>query len=739
MIKGEWRNIFSHRKTGLTLIAILFVPLLYSSIFLSAFRNPYSKTRNLPIAVVNEDLGSTFAGQKLQLGKDLVHDLKQNHSFKWTFTNRKEAFKGLKNEDYYMVVEIPNDFSQNGSTLLDEHPSKMGLRYYTNPGKNYTASTIATSGMSKINEKISNSITKQYVVTLFNRINKVSDNLQKASNGANKIDQAAYKITNASKTLQDYLQRFAAGTVLLKDGTQRIYNGTQEFQTEIGHLSNGVQTLNSGMDHLDNGLGVLNKTGENLAKGSKELEQGANDLKSNLQQAYQGTIRFQEKIDPLLIALEGVNEKQPEMISQLNSLQQNLQAQNQLINEQKELIIKSKSLSEQEKQQLLSNLDHFMSPFTAGAPVDIDQGITEFKSMLLTVSQGSQQVQSQLDQFIEGQRSMYEGTKKLAEGQHTFSSNLGTFNKMLAEAHNGANKLTDGTSSVSDSILKMDHASNQYAKGIEKLNSSANQLSEGSQKLADGSASLYKGASHLSDGTGQLHSSLQSGAIKTNELKLNDKNYDMLSNPTKLESHKISEVNDYGAGLIPYILAIGLMASALFFSSTYQLKETTLEPSSGASWFLSKHSVVIMVGLVQSILAVSILIQGMGLDVKHAWGLYLFTILTSLTFLSLVQMLCTIFGKIGQILGFIILLLQIGGSSGIFPIALAPPFYQHIHAFLPMTYAIKGFRDLISIGNGLHDVWNQALILALFGLVFNASTFLFFVLQLKNKKSIPAT
>ncbi|MBT2699080.1 YhgE/Pip domain-containing protein [Bacillus sp. ISL-40] len=738
MIRGEWRNIFSHRKTGLTLIAILFIPLLYSSIFLSAFRNPYSKTGDLPIAVVNKDLGSTFAGQNLQLGKDLVHDLKQNHSFKWTFTNSKEAFKGLKNEDFYMVVEIPNDFSKNGSSLLDEHPSKMGLRYYTNPGKNYTASKIATSGMSKINEKISNSITKQYAITLFNSLNQVGDNLQKATDGANKIDQAANKITNASETLQDYLQSLAVGTVLFKDGTQRIYNGTQQFQTEIGQLSNGVQTLHSGMGNLENGLGVLNKNGEILSKGSKELEQGANDLKRNLQQAYQGTIGIQEKIDPLLIALEDVNEKKPEIISQLNSLQQIIQGQNQLIKEQKELINTSKSLSEQEKQQLLSNLDHFMSPSTTGAPVDLEQGITEFGSMLLTVSQGSQQVQSQLDQFVKGQLSMVEGAKKLAEGQHTFSSNLGTFNKMLAEGHSGANKLTNGTSAVSDSILKIEHASNPFVKGIEKLNSNANQLSEDSQKLAEGSASIYKGASQLSNGTGQLLSSLQSGATKANELKLNDKNFDMFSNPTKLESHKISEVNDYGAGLIPYILAIGLMASALFFVSTYQLKETPLEPSSGASWFLSKHSVVIMVGLVQSILAVTILIQGMGLEVKHVWGLYLFTILTSLTFLSLVQMLCTILGKIGQMLGFILLLLQIGGSSGTFPIALAPPFYQHIHAFLPMTYAIKGFRDLISIGNDLHDVWSHALMLAVFGFVFNAGTLLFFVLQLKHKKSIPA-
>ena len=730
MIKEEWRHIFSHPKTGLTLLAILFVPLIYSSIFLSAFRNPYSKTGDLPIAVVNQDVGSTFAGQDLQLGKDLVHDLKQNHSFKWTFTNHKEALKGLRSEDFYMVVEIPKDFSQKGSTLLDQHPSKMGLEYYTNPGKNYTASKIVTSGISKINEKISNSITKQYAITLFHRLNQVANNVQEATDGANKLDQAANKMTNATETLQDYSQRLAAGTALFKGGTQRVYNETQQFQTEINQLSNGMQKLNGGMNQLESGLGVLNQTGEKLANGSKELEQGTKELKVSLQQSYQETIGFQEKMAPLWSALANLNERRSELMSQLNSLKQILEGQNELISEQKELITKSKTLSEQEKQQLLSNLDQIMSPST----VDLEQKIMDFESMILAVLQGSQNVQSQLDQFAKGQQSMYEGAQQLADGQQTFRTSLVTFNKMIAGVQSGADQLTDGTSTASDSILKIGNASNLYVQGIKKLNDSASQLSDGSQKLADGSASVYKGASTLSDGTGQLLSSLHLGADQTNELNLNDKNFDMFSNPTRLESHTISEVNDYGAGIIPYILAIGLMASALFFASTYQLKKTTLAPLSGVSWFVSKHSVVLIVGLVQSILAVTILIQGMGLEVKHVLGLYLFTILTSLTFLSLGQMLCTLLGKIGQILGFILLLLQIVGSSGTFPIALVPPFYQHINPYLPMTYAIRGFRDLISIGNDLHDIWYQALMLAIFGLIFNACTLLFFLFQFKLKK-----
>ncbi|WP_257984377.1 YhgE/Pip domain-containing protein [Neobacillus cucumis] len=731
MISGEWRHIFSHRKTGFTLLAILFVPLIYSSIFLSAFRNPYSKTGDLPIAVVNEDVGSSFAGQNLQLGKDLVDDLKQNHSFKWTFTNSRDAFKGLKNEKYYMIVEIPKDFSQNGSTLLDHHPSKMGLKYYTNPGKNYMASKIVVSGMSKINEKISNTITKQYATTLYNRLNQAGNRLQEATDGASQIDKAANEITNKSTTLHTYLQSLASGTALFNDGTQKIYNGTQQFQTEIGQLSNGVQKLNGGMDQLQNGLGVLNQTGEKLAHSSKQLEQGTEELKTSLQQSYQSTLAFQEKLAPLWTALENLKKKQPELVNQLNALQQILDGQIELVNEQKELILKSKSLTDQEKQQMLANLDQ-LSPATS----DVTVGFTDIQSIISTVLQGSQNVQSQLDQFAEGQQSMYEGAETLAKGQHTFSSSLETFTQRLAKAHNGANKLSDGASTASNSLLKIDRASNQYAKGIEKLQSSANQLSNSSQKLADGSTAFHEGASHLSEGTGQLLSSLQSSSLDSGVLKLNDKNFDMFSNPTKLESHTISEVSDYGAGLIPYILAIGLMASALFFSTTYQLKETTIEPSSAASWFLSKHSVVIMVGMVQSILAVTILVQGMGLEVKNVWGLYLFTILASLTFLSLGQMLCTLLGKIGQIIGFILLLLQIVGSSGTFPIALVPPFYQHLNPYLPMTYAIKGFRDLISIGNGIHDIWIQVLMLAVFGLVFNAATLLYFVLQLKQKKSV---
>ena len=111
------------QKLLIPILAVLFIPLIYSGVFLKAYWDPYGTVDQLPVAVVNLDEGSHYDGKTLQVGDDLVKELKKNDSFKWHFVDSEEkAIKGLNNEDYYLVVEIPKDFSKNASTVLDKHP-----------------------------------------------------------------------------------------------------------------------------------------------------------------------------------------------------------------------------------------------------------------------------------------------------------------------------------------------------------------------------------------------------------------------------------------------------------------------------------------------------------------------------------------------------------------------------------------------------------------------------------------
>lgn len=116
------------------MIVIPFVPIIYSGIILSAYWDPFGKTSNLPVAVVNLDEPSEMEGKTLRIGDELIDNLKTNDDLDWHFVNQDKAKEGFGKGDYYMVITIPKDFSKRASTVLEDNPAKMNLTYEVNPG-----------------------------------------------------------------------------------------------------------------------------------------------------------------------------------------------------------------------------------------------------------------------------------------------------------------------------------------------------------------------------------------------------------------------------------------------------------------------------------------------------------------------------------------------------------------------------------------------------------------------------
>ena len=87
-------------------------------------------------------------------------------------------------------------------------------------------------------------------------------------------------------------------------------------------------------------------------------------------------------------------------------------------------------------------------------------------------------------------------------------------------------------------------------------------------------------------------------------------------------------------------------------------------------------------------------------------GLFIAGILfTSITFAFIVYSLVSVFGNVGKVISIILLVLQVAGSGGTFPIQLTPKFFQSIHPFLPFTYAISFARE--AIGGVVENVLTQ--------------------------------
>ncbi len=165
----------------------------------------------------------------------------------------------------------------------------------------------------------------------------------------------------------------------------------------------------------------------------------------------------------------------------------------------------------------------------------------------------------------------------------------------------------------------------------------------------------------------------------------------------------------------------------------FPMKDPAGRPRNAFEWFVSKYSVLLLVGILQAVIASTMLIFGLGLEVESLWRFYLFAIVVSLTFLAIIQLLATTMGNPGRFIAVIILVLQLAASAGTFPLELVPKFFQVIHSLLPMTYTINGFRTIIASGDDSY-LWHQAAILGTVAIIMMAATTAYFAWNVRKMK-----
>ncbi|MFP7493189.1 YhgE/Pip domain-containing protein [Terribacillus saccharophilus] len=758
MLKKEWLRIWKDRKMLLAICGILVVPLLYSVIFLAANWNPYNNTDNLPVAVVNLDKGSTFEGKELHVGNDFVDNLKDNDKFDWQFVDESKAMEGLKTEDYYMVVKIPENFSENAATLLDEDPKQMNIDYYSNPGKNYPASKITDSAMQQLNKEVAEQVTEEYAHSVFASLSDVADGLQKASDGSKELADGSDEVNEGAKNLSENLASLSSNTATYTEKVGEADTGMQELDEGIQSLGSKYPDLDEGIKKVDEGLKTLNENSGDLKSGSDKLVSATDELTSGLEQLQQATDQVAGSFPELNDGIASINDKaqtakglleeaQTRLADIMQLAQQLHESQQQLEDQQADQLQKiedavaDSELSSEQKEELQQQIQQIggSSPDIELPNIDteaIKQQLTDITAQLDQINklaEGAEKTQTALTGINEATGKLLTGATAIQSGQHDLNSGLNTYTDGVNQLAEGTPALVTGSQSVMDGLSQLQPGSSKLTAGLDQLNANGPQLADGAQKLTDGSNTLSDGTQSLLDGSGELHDELAKGAEDAN-ISTSDKTDNMFASPTDVKDEKLSTVHTYGEGLAPYILSIGLFVGALVFTNIFPLRDPASRPTSGFAWFLSKFSIVLFVSVLQSLFAVLMLVHIVDLQVHSEWRMLVFAILFSVTSFLLIQLLTVALDNVGRFLGIIALLFQIGAGAGTYPVALLPEFFQAIHKFVPMTYAINGFREIISIGDDWGFLWRQAGYLGIFSVLFLALTILVYTLQTRKFK-----
>jgi len=141
-----------------------------------------------------------------------------------------------------------------------------------------------------------------------------------------------------------------------------------------------------------------------------------------------------------------------------------------------------------------------------------------------------------------------------------------------------------------------------------------------------------------------------------------------------------------------------------------------------------------VVGLIQALVAVAVIKWGLGLETENFWLFVLTAIITSYTFIAIVQLFVSIFSDAGRFMAILVLILQLTTSAGTFPLELIPEPLQVFNTILPMTYSVQAFKAAISTGDIAH-LWASNGVLIGFTVVCLAITFGYFALVFRKRYS----
>ncbi|PST42419.1 YhgE/Pip domain-containing protein [Faecalibacillus intestinalis] len=548
MIKQEWKNILKNHWIQIVLVALILIPSIYTVVFLGSMWDPYGNSGDLPVAVVNKDKAVEYNDKKLDVGDQLVKKLKDNDSLDFHFVNSKEANKGLKDGDYYMVITIPSNFSKNATTLLDKNPKKMVLNYTTNPGTNYVASKMDDSAIAKIKAEVSASVTKTYAETIFTSIGTMSDGFAEASDGTQQLSDGMTQLEDGNKTISDNLKVLASSSLTFKDGTNTltkglkdytngvvtVNNGIYQLKTGVGTLGSATPTLASGVSDLNTGAQALNKGVSDYTAGVSQALAGANQLVENNTALNAGVKALGEGAEKLVVGnqqvVDGVKKLQENLETSKKTMAASQDSLTQLSDGKTSLdnyatLIKTLNASGDAKKQGIASklLTSGMSRAEIDAygltkyfPVDkYKDGVASYmdsvatyttgaSTAINTLSSSTKSSLNDLDAALNG-GTLTDGTKVptgLVSGTQTVQAGL---NEVNAKVNGGKYVTVDNDGNIKQVTVDSKDA---LVAGVQAYTAGVDSLQKGLTQIADNNTALTSGATALADGTSKLNSNV---------------------------------------------------------------------------------------------------------------------------------------------------------------------------------------------------------------------------------------
>lgn len=676
-------NRLSHNMVAMIVtIGVCLIPSLYAWFNIAANYDPYANTGNIKIAVANADKGTEneFIGE-LNAGKEIVQNLKENKDLGWKFTNKEKAVEGVKSGKYYAAIVIPEDFSASLVSILSGDMKQPQFEYYLNEKKNAIAPKVTDTGASTIQTQVN----EEFIAAAAGSVSKILG--QTAEQMGTQVDTVQESLIAKMQTAEENLEEYQVVLENLNktiDGSDDLINGTQETLDALkSAVASGAKSMNNGTDILAsvrNSVGALSGgLSDGLTQGADALSGISSAVGTDLGKLNEKVQNVNEKIGNTITSMQDLISKNEEILTVLRELD------NQVPGNPLSEIIEKLETENQRHKEILKNLQ---------------TGNNSIGNAVNTSVQGLNQIASVIQ----------DGQKNLQTSRASFEKNV------LPSLNQSLDSFAQLSGKVSGALAGVEPSAEQLKNVTGDLK----------QTLSDTKTAMESTKEALDDVQKKLNTAITDlGALQSSDIYLSLKELtkkdieevaEFMHSPVQLETKSFYRVENYGSAMAPFYTNLAIWVGGIVLIAIFKMevdKDEKIKSFTVTQGYFGRWLLYITTGLIQALIICLGDIYLLKIQCKNPAAFIFAGLFASFVYVNLIYALSITFKHIGKALSVILVILQIPGSAGTYPIEMTPAFFQFVHPLLPFTYGINAMREAIAGIYGMH-YWKNILCLAVF-------------------------
>lgn len=690
-------------------VGLVIVPTLYAWFNIAGSWDPYGNTGNLKVAVANSDDGymSDLIPVRVNIGDTVVSALRENDQLDWRSVSESDAVEGVRSGEYYAAVVIPENFSSRMMTVFSSDAEHAEIVYYENQKANAIAPRVTDKAASTVRQQIDETFAKTISdvgLATTSSLLEFMDGDQIAAYAGNLSGTLAGAITtlrDASGSVDEFAGLLQSSTGLL-DSTSDLLASAGTASKDAEALVGDAKTGLSGMhDALDAAVAAINQS----------LKDSAGDYDAAAKAIDEAFGAADAHVSLTVTQLRDASADVAKRASDMRDVQDNILAV--------ERDVEGSNLPEKLKAELVQKIDIVAN--TVGNVANQQELLAKHLSdAAASLETGAADARAKAQAVKDG----------IAEAKGSIGGVKDSYNATLKQ------QISDLSDAVADVARRGSDMADDLGATVTDLSHAASALSDdlagAHAVLADASADLVSAADDLQRLKEGLDTAVTSGDLdRVRELIGSDPAAlaDALAAPVALDRQVVYHIKNYGSAMAPFyttlsIWVAGIVLAAMLKANVDEADVKALGNPRLHELYLGRYAFFALLAFAQATLVCAGDLLFFGIQCEHPFQFMLVGWLAGFVFSNMIYTLTVSFGDIGKAIAVVLLVMQVAGSGGTFPIEMTADFFQAVYPFLPFTHAINAMHAAMAGAYGM-EFWIELGTLSLYlipslalGLVF---------------------